>query len=84
MDQGFSAVLRYDFKTEEKARIAVTSLLASDDLKPEESTSTFEAEGQFLVFRVQAKGPKPLKKAINTTIPSIELIEQTINAFALD
>ena len=84
MDQGFSAELRYDFKTPEKAHIAASSMRADDDLKPEESLSTFEADGQFLVFKIQAKGPKYLKKAITTTIPSIELIEQTINEFSLD
>ena len=84
MDFGYSAELRYDFKTPEKAAIAATSMRADEDLKPEESLSVFSSDGQFLVFQIQARSSKFLKKAITTTVPSIELIEQTINAFALD
>jgi hypothetical protein len=80
----YTSELRYDFKTEEKAKISANSLMADDDLKPEEDISTFEADGRFLVFKSKAISPKFLKKAITTTIPSIELVEQTINEFAID
>lgn len=83
-DYPFTAVLKFDFKTPENAVIAANSLKASDDLKPDESLSIFETEENFLVFSAKAKGPKFLKKVINTTLPSIELIEQTINELSLD
>lgn len=74
----FSASLRFDFGTEEHAVIAARSLSVDDDLKPNESKSTFTAEGTSLVLDVVADSPKHLKKAITTTIPSIELIQETI------
>ena len=78
----FSATLRFDFGTEEYATIAARSLSVDDDLKPHESKATFKAEGTQLVFDVIADSSKHLQKAIRTTIPSIELIEQTIKEFA--
>ena len=84
MDYLYSATIRFDFKTPKHAQIAANSLNVDDDLKPEESTSDFSVDGQFLVFDVKATSPKNLKKAINTTTPSIMLIENTINEFALD
>ncbi|EAY00574.1 hypothetical protein TVAG_357800 [Trichomonas vaginalis G3] len=83
-DFPYFAELRFDFKTSEYARIAANSLLASDDLKPDESTSIFDTDGQYMVFTAKARGPKFLKKLINTTLPSIELIEQTINELAIE
>ncbi|KAK8890053.1 hypothetical protein M9Y10_034812 [Tritrichomonas musculus] len=79
-----SATLRFDFKTAKHAQIAANTLNVDDDLKPEESTSEFLVEDNFLVFNIKAATPKNLKKTINTTIPSIMLIEKTINEFALD
>lgn len=79
-----SATLNFDFKTAKHAQIAANSLNVDDDLKPEESTISFSTNDHFLVFEVKATTPKNLKKTINTTIPSIKLIEQTINEFALD
>lgn len=79
-----SATLRFDFKTPKHAQIAANSLNVDDDLKPEESTSDFFVDGKFLVFEIKASSPKNLKKTINTAIPSIMLIEQTINEFAFD
>lgn len=78
------ATLRFDFKTPKHAQIAANTLNVDDDLKPEESTSDFTTDGKFLVFDIKASSPKNLKKTINTAIPSIMLIEQTINDFALD
>ena len=79
-----SATLRFDFKTEKHAQIAANTLNVDDDLKPEESTSEFLVEDKFLVFNIKSSTTKNLKKTINTTIPSIMLIEKTINEFALD
>jgi tRNA threonylcarbamoyladenosine modification (KEOPS) complex Pcc1 subunit len=84
MDFKHSAALRFDFKTPEHAVIAARSMSVDEDLKPNESTSTFAAVDNFLVLEVRAASPKFLKKAITTTLPSVELIEQTINEFALD
>ena len=79
-----SAVIKFDFKTPKHAEIAARTMNVDDDLKPEESTSSFRNEGQFLFFEVKAASAKHLKKAINTTTPSIQLVERTINAFAVD
>lgn len=81
---GFSATLRFEFHTPEKAQIAAKAMSVDEDLKPNESTATFAAEGSEMVFEIKAASAKFLKKAITTTLPSIELIEQTINEFALD
>jgi tRNA threonylcarbamoyladenosine modification (KEOPS) complex Pcc1 subunit len=78
-----TATLRFDFKTPEHAVIAARSLSVGDDLKPTESTSTFSADANFLVFDVQATNARHLKKAITTTLPSIELIEQIITELAI-
>ena len=77
-------MLRFDFGSEEHAVIAARSLSVDDDLKPHESKSTFTADGTALVFEAVADSPKHLKKAITTTIPSIELIEQTIRELPLE
>jgi tRNA threonylcarbamoyladenosine modification (KEOPS) complex Pcc1 subunit len=66
------------------AVIAAKSLSVSDDLKPQESRATFTTVDNFLVFDIQASNSKNLKKAITTTMPSIELIEQTINELPLE
>jgi tRNA threonylcarbamoyladenosine modification (KEOPS) complex Pcc1 subunit len=66
------------------AVIAARSLSVDDDLKPQESRATFTTADNFLVFEVQAATPKHLQKAISTTLPSIHLIEQTINELALE
>jgi hypothetical protein len=79
-----TATLRFDFKTPGHAVIAARSLSVGDDLKPTESTSTFSTAGSFLVFDVAATSAKHLKKAITTTLPSIELIEQIITEFAIN
>lgn len=83
-DWGFSATLRFDFKTPERAQIAAKAMSVDEDLKPNESTATFTAEGTQMVFSIKAGSAKFLKKAITTTLPSIDLIERTINEFALD
>jgi hypothetical protein len=80
----YSATLRFSFGTADHALIAAKSLCVSDDLKPNESTSTFSAIDNFLVYEVRATNVRQLKKAISTTIPSIELIEQTIAEFAFE
>jgi hypothetical protein len=79
-----SATLRFDFKTPEHAVIAARSMSVDEDLKPSESTSTFSAVGTFMVLEIQSASPKFLKKAITTTLPSVDLIERTINEFAID
>jgi tRNA threonylcarbamoyladenosine modification (KEOPS) complex Pcc1 subunit len=79
-----SETLRFDFKTPENALIAAKSLSVDDDLKPQESRASYTAVDNFLVFEVQAATPKHLQKAISTTLPSIHLIEQTVNELALD
>jgi EKC/KEOPS complex subunit PCC1/LAGE3 len=77
----YSATLNIPFKSHDHAVIAARTLNVDGDLKPNESTSTFAVSDAFLVFSVQAKTAKHLKKAITTTMPSIELIERTIEAF---
>jgi hypothetical protein len=84
MSLKFTATLRFAFKTAEHALIAAKSLSVNDDPKRRESISTFSGSDHFLIFEVRASSAKHLKKAITTTLPSIELIEQTINEFALD
>lgn len=79
-----TSIQKYDFGTPEKAAIAARTLSVSDDFKPEESTSTFTSDGQFLVFSVKGKSEKHVNKAVSTTIPSIELVQQIIKEFALD
>lgn len=80
----FAKELRYDFGTNEHAAIAARTLSVDDDLKPNESVSTFSADNGFLVFSVRAISEKHLQKAISTTQPSIDLIRQTIEEFAKD
>jgi hypothetical protein len=82
MTFNFTATLQFTFKTPEHALIAAKTLSVDDDLKPNESISTFSGSDQFLIFEVRASSARHLKKAITTTLPSIELIEQTINEFA--
>lgn len=80
----YSKELKYDFKTPEYATIAARTLNVDDDLKPDESASTFESRDNYLIFKVKAISEKHLQKAISTTEPSIDLIQRTISEFALD
>ena len=80
----YQETVKIDFKTPENAVIACRSLSASEELKPDESLSTYSSEGNFLVISVKAVSEKALKKAIRTTMPSVKLIEDLINEFALD
>ena len=77
----FTETNRYDFGTEEGARIAARVLSVGCDLKPEENISTFSVDGSQLVFKCKAINEKVLHKAINAQIPSIELVRRTIDAF---
>jgi hypothetical protein len=80
----YSASLQFPFSAPEHAAIAARTLNVDDDLKPNESIAKFDTSGSFLVFSVQARSMKFMKKAITTTIPSIELIQRTIEAFAVE
>ena len=79
----YFASLRFNFETIENATIASNSLNVADDLKPEESISSFCQENEFLILNVSASTTKSLKKAITTAIPSIDLIQQTISELSL-
>jgi hypothetical protein len=57
--------------------------MEDDDLNPEESLTTFSTENSQLIFHAKAISEKYLQKAVNVTVPSIELVKQTIEAFSL-
>jgi tRNA threonylcarbamoyladenosine modification (KEOPS) complex Pcc1 subunit len=77
----YSATLQFPFKSQEEAKIAARTLSVDDDLKPNDSVNEFGVSNNFLVFSVRARSAKHLKKAITTTLPSIELIQNTVDAF---
>jgi tRNA threonylcarbamoyladenosine modification (KEOPS) complex Pcc1 subunit len=79
----YSATLQFPFDCPEHALIAARSLGVDGDLKPNESVAEFTAADCFLVLSIRAKTAKFLKKAITTIMPSVELVQQTVQAFAV-
>lgn len=80
----FTDQVRFEFKTPEHAQIACRTLSVDEELKPEESISTFSTEGNILILSIKATSEKALKKVISTTTPSVELIQRVITEFALN
>jgi len=78
----FSETRIFDFPTPESAFIAFKTLSVDDDLKPLESKTEFKVDSSSLVMTVTAKNEKCLKKAVNATLPSINLVKETILAFS--
>lgn len=80
----FSATLRFDLGSNERAVIASRSLSTDDELKPNESNTEFSADGQYLIVEIRAAKSRFLRKAITTLLPSIDLVERTIEGFAIE
>lgn len=73
-----TAVIKYDFQTEEYARIAYETMSADPDLRPKESSKEFQVEKNYLICKFTGKTPKYLKKTITTTIVYIDLLYEMI------